>query len=87
MARNNADEPTPEMKGVIITADHVYLPLDEEGNAVVDWQDCPGPEVQDQKGNFVLTRPLPIKVAKRTRLKVPADLAAFLSKRDQAEIV
>ena len=48
-----------------------YLPLDEHGNGRADW-------AQAQ----VTTR-----VDKRARLKVPADLARFLSDRDQVEIL
>jgi hypothetical protein len=63
---------TPEMATVVITADHVYLPLDENGDGTFDWA----------VSNVSTT-----KVARRTRLKVPVDLACFLSDRDQAEIV
>jgi hypothetical protein len=66
-----ADEATPEMKTVVITVDHVYLPLDADGNGRSPWQD-----VEETT-----------KVARRTRLLVPADLAKHLSERDQAETV
>jgi hypothetical protein len=82
MARKT-NEASAEMKTVVITADHVFLPLDEDGNAVVEWRDCPGRA--DELGNF--ERPHPTKVNKRTRLQVSTDLAAFLSKRDQAEVL
>ena len=59
------------MARIVITADHVYLPLDEAGDGRLDWKD-----VQETT-----------KVLKRTRLEVPADLAAYLSERDQAEIL
>ena len=62
----------PTMAEIVITVDHVYLPLDEAGSAVTDW---------------TVTSVSTTRVSKRTRLEVPADLAAFLSKRDQAEIV
>jgi hypothetical protein len=62
---------TPEMKGIVITADHVYLPLDDAGDGRVEWKDV------EQTS----------KIVKRTRLKVPADLAKYLSDRDQAEIL
>ena len=60
------------MASIVITADHVYLPLDENGDGTFDWA------VSD-----VLTT----RVPRRTRLKVPVDLACFLSDRDQAEIL
>ncbi|MPZ32049.1 MAG: hypothetical protein GEV13_13815 [Rhodospirillales bacterium] len=60
------------MATVVITADHVYLPLDENGAGRIDWS----------VGNVLTT-----KVVRRTRLKVPVDLACFLSDRDQAEIL
>ena len=68
------DPPRPqvEMKQVVITADHTYLPLDEQGNARSDWA-----TTSDEQS----------KVAKRTRLMVPADLAEMLSGRDIAEII
>jgi hypothetical protein len=60
-----------EMKAIVVTVAHVYLPLDEEGNGRADWH-----EAADT-----------MKVDKRARLQVPADLAKFLSDRDQAEIL
>ena len=48
------------MAEIVITVDHVYLPLDDAGNAVADW---------------AVTSVATTKVSKRTRLKVPADLA------------
>jgi hypothetical protein len=56
---------------IVVTVNHVYLPLDEHGNGRADWADAE-----------VTTR-----VDKRARLKVPADLAKFLSDRDQVEIL
>jgi len=56
---------------IVVTVNHVYLPLDEHGNGRADWADAQ-----------VTTR-----VDKRARLKVPTDLAKFLSDRDQAEIL
>ena len=67
-----SDSPKPEMAAIVITADHVYLPLDENGDGTFDWA----------VSNNVTT-----KVTRRSRLKVPADLACFLSDRDQAEIM
>lgn len=62
--------PAAGMKTVIITAPHVYLPLDLDGNARTDWA-----QAEDTT-----------RVEKRTRLQAPADLAEFLSARDQAEV-
>ena len=61
----------PADVSIVVTVNHVYLPLDEDGNGCADWTDAQ-----------VTTR-----VDKRARLKVPADLARFLSDRDQAEIL
>jgi hypothetical protein len=65
------DTATPDLATIVITVDHVYLPLDADGTARTEWKD-----VEETT-----------RVAKRTRLKVPADLALELSKRDQAEIL
>jgi hypothetical protein len=59
------------LKTIIVTADHVYLPLDDNGNGRIEWKD-----VEETT-----------KVVRRTRLSVPADLAQYLSARDQAEIL
>ena len=61
-----------DMAAIVITADHVYLPLDENGDGTFDWA----------VSNVSTT-----KVVRRSRLMVPVDLACFLSDRDQAEIV
>lgn len=61
----------PSTVGIVITAPHLYLPLDEQGNGCAGWRDA-----QDT-----------VRVEKRTRLEAPADLAQFLSDRDQAEIL
>ena len=58
--------------GIVITVDHVYLPLDEDGNGRADW---------------ATTSEQTAKVPKRARLQVPADLAKHLSGRDQVEIL
>ena len=57
---------------IVVTVDHVYLPLDENGNGRADW---------------AATSVETTRVSKRQRLQVPADLAKHLSKRDQAEIL
>jgi hypothetical protein len=56
---------------IVVTVNHVYLPLDENGNGRRDWQAA---------GETT-------RIDKRARLKVPSDLAKFLSDRDQAEIL
>ena len=61
----------PSDVNIVVTVNHVYLRLDEHGNGRADWA-----------GAEVTTR-----VDKRARLKVPADLARFLSDRDQVEIL
>jgi hypothetical protein len=70
MARKNA-EPV-EMASIVVTADHVYLPLDDAGKGRADW---------------ATTSEETSRIAKRARLMVPTDLAQLLSKRDQAEIL
>ena len=61
----------PSDVSIVVTVNHVYLPLDEHGNGRADWAEAQ-----------VTTR-----VDKRARLKVPADLARFPSDRDQVEIL
>ena len=61
----------PVMTGIVITVDHVYLPLGPDGNVVAGWT---APNVSTSK------------VLRRTHLRAPADLARFLADRDQAEI-
>jgi len=63
--------PVEQPVAIVITVDHVYLPIDESGNVGTPWA-----------ASDVSTS----RVSKRTRLTVPADLARFLSDRDQAEI-
>jgi hypothetical protein len=60
------------MTMIVVTVDHVYLPLDEDGNGRADW---------------AVTSVETTRVSKRQRLQVPADLAKHLSNRDQAEIL
>jgi len=74
MARNptRTDEAAREMAMVVVTVDHVYLPLDEDGTGRADW---------------ATTSEQTAKVSKRERLQVPADLAKHLSERDQVEIL
>ena len=61
-----------DMAMIVVTVDHVYLPLDEDGNGRADW---------------ATTSEQTAKVSKRARLQVPADLAKHLSGRDQVEIL
>ncbi len=68
----SATQEASAMAEVVITVDHVYLPLDEEGNGRADW---------------ATTSEQTAKVSKRERLQVPTDLAKHLSERDQAEIL
>ena len=76
-AESQAIPPTAEVvvpltAEVVITVDHVYLPFDEAGNVSADW---------------AVTSVSTTRVSRRTRLKVPTDLALHLSERDQAEIL
>jgi hypothetical protein len=58
---------------VVIIVDHVYLPFDEEGkNVRTDW---------------AVTSVSTTRVSRGTRLRVPTDLALYLDKRKQAEIL
>jgi hypothetical protein len=53
------------MVRVVITCDHVYLPLGADGNVITDWQqDCPGPVNADGES----PRPDPSKVVRETKL-------------------
>lgn len=70
-SRNTPPDPAPEdpRVQVVITADHIFLPLDEAGNVPTDYH-----------ANMDTTR-----VVRRTRLKVPKDMAEGLSATDKAE--
>ena len=58
---------------VVIIVDHVYLPFDEEGkNVRTDW---------------AVTSVSTTRVSRGTHLQVPTDLALYLDKRKQAEIL
>ncbi|HYR65330.1 MAG TPA: hypothetical protein VEP47_04330 [Reyranella sp.] len=80
MTENPTPTPAPDpteskvlpVSEVVITVDHVYLPIDATGNVPTDW---------------AVTNVSTTKVLKRTRLQVPDELALQLSKQDQAEIV
>ena len=72
MSTPDATNQDPYMATVVITADHVYLPLGPDGNVLTGWT---APNVFTSK------------VLRRTHLKAPADLARFLADRDQAEIL
>jgi hypothetical protein len=74
---STTDKPTESpnvspMSEIVITVDHVYLPLDESGDGRTDW---------------AVTSVSTTRVSKRTRLWVPDDLALLLSKQEQAEIL
>jgi hypothetical protein len=70
---NATAQPMDEsMAAIVVTVDHVYLPLDEEGRGRTDW---------------AVTNVSTTKVSRRARLQVPIDLARFLSDRDQVEIL
>ena len=73
MARNptRTDEAAREMAMVVVTVDHVYLPLDEDGNGRADW---------------AVTSDSTSRVSQGTCLKVPTDLALHLADRKQAAI-
>jgi hypothetical protein len=60
------------MAEVRITVDHVYLPLDENRNVRSDW---------------AVTSVSTTRVSRGTQLQVPTDLALYLDKRKQAEIL
>ena len=57
---------------VEITVDHVYLPLDEDGDGRADW---------------AVTSDSTSRVSRGARLKVPTDLALHLADRKQAKIL
>lgn len=61
----------PSTVSIVVTAPHLYLPLDEQGNGREDWREAPDTA----------------RIERRSRLSVPVDLAQFLSDRDQAEIL
>ncbi len=71
LQRRIAETPMDDRVQIVVTTDHVYLPLDEEGHVPADYH-------ADME-----TTP----VTRRTRLKVPADMARSLSARDWAEVL
>ena len=60
-----------DMAMIVVTVDHVYLPLDEDGNGRADW---------------AVTSDSTSRVSRGARLKVPTDLALHLADRKQAVI-
>ncbi len=60
------------MAAIVVTADHIYLPVASGGNSVEAWP-----------ASNVFTS----KVSRGACLQVPADLATFLLERGQAQIV
>lgn len=71
MSRSTSKKADDAMTGIVITVDHVYLPVDEQGNVSPGW---------------LASKVSTSKVLRRTHLQVPADLARFLRDRNQAEI-
>jgi hypothetical protein len=69
-----ADKKTEDFKPVkvVITADHIYLPLDARGNCL-EWE-----------GDLNLAT---VKVPRRTRLLVHPDMAKSLQESDRVEIL
>jgi hypothetical protein len=61
-----------DMADIVVTADHVYLPLDELGNVGPGW---------------AVTDVSTTRVSRGTCLRVPADLALFLSRRRQVQVL
>ena len=61
----------PPMVEVVITTDHVYLPLHEEKNVVADW---------------AVTNVSMTKVSRGAVLHVPDDLAELLKERRHAAL-
>jgi hypothetical protein len=77
---------------IVITADHVYLPLGDDGNAHPEWRDIAGwveamPDLSLNQREALVRKHDARPVKKRTRLLAPTALATFLSERDQAEIL
>ena len=76
----------------VITVDHVFLPLDDDGNVPDQWRDVPGPidslEGMSDNEKLELARSLDCKrVTKRTRLTMPKSCADALSAKDQCEVL
>lgn len=61
----------PLAVAIVVTVDHVYLPVDETGNVSPGW---PASNVSTSK------------VLRDARLTAPDDLARFLEARKQAEV-
>jgi hypothetical protein len=62
---NSGTQEASAMAEVVVTVDHVYLPLDEGGNVRTDW---------------AVTNVSTTKVSKRPRLQAPADLTGRKSR-------
>ncbi|MFZ5784731.1 MAG: hypothetical protein ACOY4R_31430 [Pseudomonadota bacterium] len=60
------------MVGIVVTVDHVYLPVGPDGNVDPGW---------------TASNVLPSRVWRAARLRVPEDLARFLRERGQAEFL
>ena len=96
-------EPPPEgMVNVVITANHVYLPLDAKGNVRKEWKNCPGNihDIMEAAGvkdsyspdarnamRMAAANLDPKRVERRTRLAMPLELADMMEAREQLEII
>jgi len=73
---NSGTQEASAMAEVVVTVDHVYLPLDEGGNVRTDW---------------AVTNVSTTKVSKRPRLQAPADLTgrkkSFQAHRPSAQAI
>lgn len=72
MTSTSSKSKAAAMTDIVITVDHVYLPVTPGKNSVEAW---PASNVSTSK------------VLRGTCLQVPADLARFLSERGQAQVV
>jgi hypothetical protein len=87
-AQTFTPSPAADMSTVVVTCDHVYLPLDDEGNVIAEWRDCPGEPVYDDHGRYRgFERPHPTKVENGTKLSMPSELARMLSNPKRKQVV
>lgn len=63
---------TPAMASILVTVDHVYLPVAETADGNFEW---------------TVSNVSTVRVPRGARLDVPVDFALFLADRKQAEVL
>lgn len=63
---------TPAMASILVTVDHVYLPVAETADGNLEW---------------TVSNVSTVRVPRGARLDVPVDIALFLADRQQADVL